>query len=307
MKYLIFLLIIFIFSSCIEGDNDYRNKGDGTQISIFLVKSMQLHMDDPNIDLNSLELESKPWVKSSEIEFYDWSSHTFFLNTEKEKAKYSGRYFVVVSGEERLFLGTFFSMFMSSIPSVPSILAEDGMFSPKDVVCFGQLGHQFTGEINQQPEFKKALISSGLLRSGIKAELMAVKKKNGNTVIYTFEVTNLGNENLYILDPDRMGASHFHYVCNGVWFSKSNTYYFPSEIENTAFEKVDNNWYFKLRPKQTMTRSVELTNFPEVPEGKIKCRFSFPGSMIKKSGDWKKSDGRVWLGEFFVEKELELK
>lgn len=283
------------------------NQSHANQINIYLVKGENLRVDDSNIDLNSLELESDAWVKSSEIEFYDWSSHTLFLNTEKEKEKHSGRYFVVAAGNDRLFLGTFFSMFMSSIPSMPSIIAEDGLFSPKDVLRFGQLGHRFTGEINQQPAFKEALISYGLLRDGIKVDLMGVKKKNGNTVIYTFTVTNVGNENLYVLDPDKMGASRFHYVCNGIWLSKNNTNYFPSQIEHTACEKVEDQWYFKLRPKQIMTRSVELSNFPEIPDGRIKCRFSFPGSMIKRSGEWKKSDGRVWLGEYFVEEELTIK
>jgi len=42
-----------------------------------------------------------------------------------------------------------------------------------------------------------------------------------------------------------------------------------------------------------------------IPSGKVKCSFSFPGSNMK-SGEWKKSDGRVWIGDYYVEKELEI-
>jgi hypothetical protein len=225
------------------------------------------------------------------------------LNTEKEKGKYSGRHFVVVSGDERLFIGVFFPMYMSSFPQMPSISPEDGLFYPNDVIHFGQLGHRFTGNIDEQNEFKKALISSGLLREGIKVELIRVKKKNQTTIEYTFQVTNMDKENIYVLDPDKMGASRFHYVTNGTWFSKDNTYYFPNQVNYTAFETVQDSWYFNLNPGEKMTRNVELSNFPSIPAGKVKCSFSFPGSNMK-SGEWKKSGGRIWIGDYYVEKEL---
>ncbi len=52
-----------------------------------------------------------------------------------------------------------------------------------------------------------------------------------------------------------------------------------------------------------MTRTVEQNGFSCSLSGKVKCSFSFPGATIKTS-EWKKSDGRVWQGSYFVEKEL---
>lgn len=304
MKTYFYPLFILLFTSCLGDVENYRSNSQA-DVNIFLVKESQLSIQESNVDLNSIELESTPWVKSTEIEFYDWSSHTFYLNTEKEKAKYSGRHFVVVSGDERLFLGVFFPMYMSSFPQMPSISPEDAIFYPKNIIHFGQLGHQFTGNLEEQNDFKKALISSDLLREGIKVELTSVKKKNQTTIEYTFQVTNIEKENIYVLDPDKMGASRFHYVTNGTWLSKDNTYYFPNPVNHTAFDKVQDSWYFKLRPGSTMTRNVELSNFPLLPSGKVKCSFSFPGSNMK-SGSWKKTDGRIWIGDYYVEKELEL-
>jgi len=277
-------------------------------LAIYIVKEGQLQTvgSDANIDINKLKLEPTAWVKSSEIELYDWSSHTFYLNTKKGKGIYSGRHFVVVSGNERLFVGVFFPMYLSSFPQIPSILSEDEQFSPGDVIQFGQLGHQFTGELNNLDIFKNALISSGLLHNGIQVELTKVQKKNNTTLAYTFEVTNLDTETLYVIDSDKMGDSRFHYVTNGVNFVQNNTYYFPENIQNTSFETVPDSWYFKLYPSQKMTRTVELSGFSSLPSGNVKCWFSFPGSMIK-AGEWKKKDGRIWLGDYFVEKEMEFK
>jgi hypothetical protein len=304
VKTFFYPLFILLFTSCLGDVENYRSNSQ-PDINIFLVKEGQLSIQESDVDLNSIELESTPWVKSTEIELYDWSSHTFYLNTEKEKAKYSGRHFVVVSGDERLFIGVFFPMYMSSFPQMPSISPEDAIFYPKNIIHFGQLGHQFTGNLEEQNEFKKALISSDLLREGIKVELTRVKKKNQTTIEYTFQVTNIDKENIYVFDPNKMGASRFHYVTNGTWLSKDNTYYFPNQVNHTAFDKVQDSWYFKLRPGSTMTRNVELSNFPSLPSGKVKCSFSFPGSNMK-SGSWKKTDGRIWIGDYYVEKELEL-
>lgn len=302
VKTIFYLFLILLFTSCLGDIENYRSNSQ-SDINIYLVKEGQLTIHESDVDLDLLELERTPWVTNSEIELYDWSSHTFYLNTDKEKEKYSGRHFLVVSGDERLFIGVFFPMYMSSIPQMPSIIPEDGLFYPADVIHFGQLGHQFTGDIEKQNDFKKALISSDLLREGIKVELTRVKKKNQTTIEYTFQVTNIDKENIYVLDPDKMGTSRFHYVTNGTWLSKDNTYYFPKQMDHTAFDKVQESWYFKLRQGEKMIRNVELSNFPSLPSGTVKCSFSFPGSNMK-SGDWKKSDGRIWIGDYYVEKEL---
>lgn len=307
MKNLIYLLVLLLIFSCNQEEIDPQNFNDN-QFSIWIVKEGQLeiHVSPSEIDLNSLKLESSPWVKSSDIELYDWSSHTFFLNVEKKKENYSGRHFVVVSKGERLFAGVFFPIFMSSIPQLPSILPMDDFFYPSDVIQFGQLGHLFTGNIEYLSDFKKELLFAGLLHEGIQVELTNLKKKNQTTILYSFEVINRDKENLYIMDPDKMGASHFHYVTNGVWFEQNNSYYFPEEVQHKPFETVPESWYYKLKPGQKMTRTVELTGFNSLPAGRVNCRFSFPGSVIKE-GEWRKRDGRIWLGDFFVEKEIDMR
>lgn len=307
MKNLLCLLLSILLFSCNDGNMLPRSATDNN-MAIYIVKEGQLQMSssDTNINIHTFKLEPTPWVKSSEIELYDWSSHSFYLNTNKERAKYSGRHFVVVSGEERLFIGVFFPMYMSSFPLMPSILPLDDFFGPGDVIQFGQLGHRFTGGINNNDNFKKALISTGMLHNGISVEIQKLIKKNSTTIAYTFEVTNLDNETLYLLDPDKMGGSRFHYVTNGVSFVQNNTYYFPENTQHTSFETVPDSWYIKLRPGQKMERTVELSGFSTLPIGTVKCWFSFPGSIIK-SGEWKKPDGRIGLGDRFIEKVIELK
>ena len=302
MKYIFIAFIAFLLFSC--GDAEILNQRNGAgEINIYIVKEGQLEIHDKDFDLDKLKLEAEPWVKNSDIELYDWSSHTFFLNKPVEKEKYSGRHFVVVSGDKRLFAGVFFPIYMSSFPQLPAITPSDDYFFPRDIIQFSQFGYQFPNEQIKSDDFKEALIDAGLLSNGIKVDLTQVKKKGQNSIEYTFEVTNLDSKTLYIPDPEKMGVSRFHYITNGVWFFTGDTYCYSNLSEHTAFETFSDSWFYKLKPGQKMTRTVEQNGFSCSLSGKVKCSFSFPGTTMK-IGEWKKNDGRVWHGDFFVEKEL---
>lgn len=302
MKAILYFFVLLFLFSCGDADILYRRSGTG-DINIYIVKEGQLQIHDKNFDLDKLQLEATPWVKNSDIELYDWSSHTFFLNKPVEKEKYSGRHFVVVSGDKRLFAGVFFPMYLSSLPQLPAITPEDDYMFPKDVIQFSQFGYRFPDEQIKSDDFKEALIEAGLLSNGIKADLTQVKKKGQNSLEYTFEVTNLDTKTLYIPDPEKMGVSRFHYITNGVWFFSGGTYCYSNLSEHTAFETFSGSWFYKLRPGQKITRTIVQGGFSCDLSGTVKCCFSFPGATIK-TGEWKKTDGRVWQGNYFVEREL---
>jgi hypothetical protein len=302
MKKIFFIATFLLIISCSQDSiNDLKKANN---INIYLIKEGQLELHDSEIDLDALLLESSPWLKSTEIDFYDWSSHSFYLKNEKEKGHLGGRHFVVTSGNKRLFAGIFFPMLLSSLPALPSIFPEDGLFSPKDVIRFSPFGIYFTGGIEEKEDFKAELIAANLLREGIDVELAAITRINSSTLEYTFKVSNQEEENIYILDPAKMGNSRFHYYTNGVSLQQDNNYYWPQNFNPTASDFIKAEWYYKLLPGETITRTIELAAYDSLPKGKVKATFSFPGAQISETGLWKKSDGRIWLGHHVAEKEL---
>ncbi|NCB07740.1 MAG: hypothetical protein EOM73_06220 [Bacteroidia bacterium] len=300
-----FITVLLLLHSCIGEDVHFRNWNQ-SEISIYLVKDGQLDRFATEVDLESLALENEQWVKSSEIRFYDWSSHIFYLNVEKEKEKHSGRFFVVKSDQQPLFLGLFFPLYWSSIPRFPSVIAHDDFFYPIDVVGLGGYGFSESTSLNSNQEFRLALEESGLLKEGIHVELTGLNWENSTTVSYTYRVTNLDAEYIYILDPDKMGASRFHYYTNGVSLIQGNNYYSAENIAATPSEKIDAAWYYKLAPGKSVKRTVQMEGFRQIPSGTVKATFYFPGSTLKR-GEWQKSDGRVWLGRFKAENEFSLR
>ena len=112
MKRFIFILLAIVLFSCSENDGT-GPRDSKNEFNIYLVEKKDESFASEEIDLEFLELENTPWVKSSDIEFYDWSAHTFYLNKEVQKEKHSASNFVVTSGEKRLFMGVFWPMYMS--------------------------------------------------------------------------------------------------------------------------------------------------------------------------------------------------
>ncbi len=306
MKYLLFLVFIFLLSSCCKEDFDSSFKGDGTQINIYLVKDGQIDYSNKEVNLESLELDKEPWLKHSEIEFYDWSAHMFYLNTEKERAKYSGKYFLVKADNEPLFLGYFMSPVSSSFSYFPSITAWDGFYYSDVIIKIGGFVGFHRDTMDANIEFKNALKNAELLKEGIEVYLEKIRKENSASIKYTYKVTNLDTEKIYILDPEKMGASRFHYYTNGVSFIKNDKYYYAEDKDVTSVKNFNSSWYYKLAPGQTITRTVILEGFSSLPSGEVKCHFSFPGLNLKNN-EWEKSDGRIWLGNFRVEKEMNLR
>jgi len=296
-------LIFLIVSGCSFFDfvDDASRPGG---INIYIVGDGQLSKYETEVDLNTLELERNPWVSMADIAFYDWSAHIFYLRKDKERERYSGRHFLVKWGDEPLFLGYFFPPFSSALSFYPSVIAADNYMYSDDVIEIGGIFGGFHDEaMDKNARFKKALKETGLFREGIHVELTSAHKKNASTVEYTLEITNLENKNIYVFDPDKMGSPRFHYYTNGVSFTKDGTSYYANSMEVTASEGVFSSWYCRLSPGKSITRTIELSGFDSLPSGKVNVRFHFPG-YPEKSGKWKKSDGRVWLGSYWIEQEI---
>lgn len=305
MKNLYYLFILILFSGCSENDNLHQQNHLGkTGINIYLVKDDEPQFATDQLNSAELQLEETPWLKYDEIGFYDWSSHIFYLKNEKSKSNLEGRNFVLKAGDKPLFAGIFFPAWMSSIPQIPSIIAHDGNL-PDDVVAFGQYGYIHSGNMDNQTGFKQALVSAGLFLRGIEVDVVSLKKCSSSSLEYTFKVTNRDVMSIYVPDPGKMGDKRFHFFTNGVFLQDEQTIYYPNN-ENTATEKIESGWYYKLRPGESMTRTARAGGFQHLPSGTVTCYFAFPGAKVE-TGEWKKHNGRIWLGNIRVEKEMNLK
>jgi hypothetical protein len=307
MKKCLSLLLFAALFACDETELDFPFDGNGTQIEIYLVKEDAMDYYNPEYELSRNDLEAEPWQRHSEIEFYDWSAHTFYLKNKKTKSDYRGRYFSIAADEKPIVTGFFYSSIMSYFPPTGAVIinTNEGLFFPEDVACLTGWGNgRLAKSLNEKQEFRQAMENSGLLKEGINVELLDVKKSNSTTLKYTFKVTNLDTEPVYVMDPQKMGVERFHYYTNGVSLYKDDEYFHAEDFETTASDKILPRWYTRLVPGKSMTRTVTLGGFKPLPSGNVTARFSFPGDNRLDAGEWKKNDGRIWVGTFNAEAEL---
>jgi hypothetical protein len=128
-KFFYTMLFVFIYSiTHLFADSSDDNS---VQFAIYLVKDCDTCSYDPGgYKINSLELHSVPVITSNDLEWYDWSTHEFsFRDSLSQLQNYiynqpylkHKKYFVVVAGDERVYLGVFWSGYSSQMTYYPHI------------------------------------------------------------------------------------------------------------------------------------------------------------------------------------------
>ncbi|MGO4696814.1 hypothetical protein AB4Z50_21270 [Paenibacillus sp. 2TAB26] len=104
-------IMLFLIMGC----NSSNEESDVNEFSIYLVKELST-TDAMSKELNDLSLETIPVLTANEIRTYNWIEHEFIMKesislVEKLEGKVpaSGKPFVVVVGNDRIYLGSFWS------------------------------------------------------------------------------------------------------------------------------------------------------------------------------------------------------
>ena len=135
MAQIITAIICISLYSC----NSFDSKSDETgDFAIFLLADntvLAAHAVTQLLD--TLILENQPLISIDDIEEYKWSDHSLTLNTENDRLKTMeslhgkslGIPFVITVGDERIYLGGFWYMYSSLMPSFPhSFFSSKGLF-----------------------------------------------------------------------------------------------------------------------------------------------------------------------------------
>jgi len=129
---------------------------------------------------------------------------------------------------------------------------------------------------------------------------------------YTFSITNLDTDDLYVLDPEKTGAGLFHYFTNGVYLEQDKKYYYPvRDATPYSFEAgyYEMSWMTLIPAGKQIIRTTTIEKFPHLDPGTYQATFRFPSVFKLSTSDWlvKKTDNhlvRIWAGSIAVHKSL---
>jgi hypothetical protein len=147
----------------------------------------------------------------------------------------------------------------------------------------------------------EVLKDHNLLHSGIALSLDTIEI-NGNTLDYSFTVTNADATALLILDPDKTGAALFHYFTNGLYlYDMDHHQAFGSGITHeppVPWNSWELCWLSELQPGESKAFTIHDTLITPLMQGDYRAVFEFPGLTYQVSKDQLyQGDARIWLGE----------
>ena len=162
----IFISTLFLYS-CKDSATDTNQQVNG--FAIYKLADTTLRTSRIlDVPLDSLVLASSPFLTIKDIKAYYWSTHLFVTNSqidsEFSRMKYwggqsSGMPFVVVVNQSRIYLGTFWWPYSSSMPQVPFIMVDA---PPPYWIKGDYIGT--TPDKRNDPRIYEALLSTGVLQ-----------------------------------------------------------------------------------------------------------------------------------------------
>lgn len=250
-----------------------------------------------------------PWLINDDIQFYDYSTHRIYLKKDCRlffnkfniknclfDAARADKPFVVVANAKKCYVGSFERPFFQSVPSCPFIIVDTGY--QKNIIEISYSRIIGKNDIRVDSCVKDALKSLGLYRGGISVQLNSVsvnENSDTSTVEYDFTIRNLDQDNLYVIDPDKMGSELFHYFTNGIVFSNGRGRSIESKLKKVKSSDRNQimNSLTAIKANTSIERKVELKGYPAIPKGSYKCYFIYHNPGME---DQLLSDGRPWAG-----------
>jgi hypothetical protein len=306
---------------------------DRPGVEFYLLKDEGIGFETARkMPMADLVLQDRPWIASGDILRYDWSSHCIYLKKVVpipwKRINLRGKPFVVVADGQRCYLGAIWSLISSFVPTgnVPMI-HNVGMSGPKDLLAIDLMSVLRAGQkrvdVRDDPRVAKALRRQGQFHAGLQCSLDKVRvdyRKDTCSVVYTYTLKNADDDDLYVLDPEKLDADRFHDLGNGVRGRDVDDYVtfgWPNPRKGapppTPWPKVDVAWFSRLKHGESMTRTVSMEPLPRILTGKYECTLSFgsphfghgfTGYIGKTERQLK--DGRIWLGRITATRTVEV-
>lgn len=317
MKYFMFFLsLVLIFGCSKNSDSVSGQDKEGNFEIYFLYDTLLTESQTAQMDINSLVLNNEPWLTHNDVEFYDFSSHCIYLKKDKSYffENYGGKFyqfspvlisrpFVIVAGNERCYVGALHSGLLSMAPAGPYIDEGDVGSFPDDVMHISRAWSD-DEDIRSNPKVAEVLIKQDLYHAGLEIDLTSfhiLNNSDTSTVEYSIKIKNNDQDDLYVIDPAKMGSELFHYYTNGphLWDYSKPLYLYSQYKEVDPPEPYDSwnfEWFTFIESNQSIERTIRLKGYPYIPNGNYVSymNFSNPNNIAKDNRYV--ADDRIWIG-----------
>ena len=258
-----------------------------------------LNFEQNNSDL-SIEFSDGTILNENEIEFYDSSTHTFFL---KSHLKFNApiKNFKIKVDSDSIIGGMFHSCVLSSMPPTPYYIS-DCFFSGFNIFKIGYYG---AGEnILNGSKIQESLIENKKFRHGLSFQINSVQvvKMNSQTDVIT-KITIKNNDKIayYIPDVNKMGERYYTDYTGGLSFSNINkgpSSFIKNSNSDRQRDEIKISDLSKLEANSEVSYTYTSRNYHEIPAGEYRVSARFMGIVYTASDfELNQNKGRIWVGE----------
>ncbi len=315
-QFYILLMITLILSNCTKNPSKSDTKDN---FSIHFLKDTSITIDElHDLDLSDVKLLSKPWLSSDDIEFYDFSTHYIYLKTDfndfwpdlsdqNSIRNWHFKPFVVCAFDKPCYFGymhvsTCASMKHEVYISDASYYDYDDIFILGNSTLFLNDSKHSKTEARNDSNLKNALKEDGIYHAGLEVLINNVTLSENSdtaTVEYTFTVTNNDDDNLYVMDPDRIDSTILYCLMGLILIDENNHSLRPigsSGIDSQYLENWNPAWFTKVNSGKSITRTI-TAKYQDIPSGHYYCKMSFDSDFFIQKNDRILTDGRYWVGK----------
>lgn len=271
---------------------------------IFMIlNSCELNSDaELNDSALTIEFSDGTVFTEKDIEFYDSSTHTYFLKTDLSYETQLTHFKITVNNDSILG-GVFHSCELSSPPPTPYFIS-DCFFSGRNVVKIGYYG---SGENSlDDTRIINSLKENNLFRQGLSFQIDSIEvieSENQTDVISTITITNLDNISYYIPDLNKMGERYYTDYTGGLSFSNVNTglsSLIKDSNSNRQRDDIKIEDLALLEANSAVTYTYKSRNYHAIPKGEYKVKARFMGIVYTATEfELNQDNGRIWVGEIY--------
>jgi hypothetical protein len=288
-------------------------------ILIFLITIFSFSCENNETDLIidstegfCIKIGDSIFFNHNQIDFYDFSSHLIYLKNGNSFLYATKGIFTVFADNIEIYSGQMFPSYSSYLPIGPVIYCAPSFYNDYIIpIGFIQVCNTL-GNKNADPRKDMRIIEAlnkyNQYREGLKCEIIAVQNITFKNVKIELRLTNNDFNNLYYLDPNKMGINLFHYFTNGLFLRDSTNKTYTHSVSITHPDPWDAwkiEWLSILKSKESKTLSIIYENFETITPGQYNAFFSFPGLKHQVARDeFRKDNGRIWLGDLHVTKKI---
>lgn len=322
----VLIIIIILLSQIIFGCSKIEDNPTYSRynFAIYFLKDPNIKIKDivtqdlvnqDSIALNKIELSKTPWLTDQDIQMYDFSSHILYLKYNKYRflptpikleipSSWLNKPFMVVAGGTRRYISSFEGFVEENKWPCPVIDCSYNFMYPEDLLVISWQWFNHEIEDNRSDNFvRRALNEANILHEGLELKLKHINFLNNAdtaSIAYTITLINNDVDNLYILDPDKMGSDLFHFYNIGPQFLKDDEIFVRTaslrQPKISPGNEWNPEWFIKLNSKDSITKTINLSGFPHFPPGNYNCEVSYQCIKNISKNQRVLSDGRYWIG-----------